>query len=398
MPAVTELIYYTYPYKTDFSASVLSVEKVPNESSQWDVILDKTCFYPEGGGQPSDIGIIDGIEVLHVFKKDGKVFHRMVLPPLSVNVQCSIDWEHRFDYMQQHTGQHIISGALFLSGYGTVSVHQGENVTTIEIDKADISSEDLLTVESLSNSIISKNIDLNSEWLTDTELEGVKLRRKPKVKGQIRIISIADFDKVACGGIHTDRTGEVGCLKYVSVEKIRGHARISWKIGKRVIKDYEEKTLIISSLTTAFSARQSEITVKVSDMISTVKEYKRLYSQMESRYTSLLVKELFNNAEIIDGTYFISEIFKNESKDFLRKIVNCLDGNDRYLICLINRMEESFQWIIANAGFDFSLSRDVLKIINARGGGKAPVWQGIADNDHSIESFFESLKAEITKV
>jgi alanyl-tRNA synthetase len=398
MPIATELIYYNNPYKTNFSASVLSIEKVTGEDSLWDVILDKTCFYPEGGGQPSDIGLIEGITVLHVFKKDGKVFHRMVLPPPSDNVECSIDWEHRFDYMQQHTGQHIISGALLLSGYSTVSVHQGENITTIEIDKANITTEELRTVESISNRIITKNLDLNSEWHADTDLEGLNLRREPKVKGQIRIVSIADFDKVACGGIHTCNTGEVECLKYISVEKIRGHARISWKIGKRVFKDYEEKTLIISSLSTTLSARPSEIPDKVGEMLSTVKEYKRKYSQLESRYTGFLVKEMFNNAEKINGVYFISGIYENESKDFLRKIVNNFDGNDKYLICLINKMADSFQWIITNAGIDFSLSKDMLKIINARGGGKAPVWQGMADNDFGIESFLQTLKTELIKV
>ena len=240
MAAGTELLYYKDPYQTDFTATVLSVEKVTGKEEKWDVILDRTCFYPEGGGQPSDFGEIDGIRVEHVYKKDGDIFHRMVAAPDIKEVYCRIDWSHRYDYMQQHTGQHIISGALYESGYETISVHQGMSITTIEVDKSDIPDEDLKLIEDLSNRVISKNIGVCSEWVNDTELEGLSLRRQSKVSGKIRIIRVGDYDQVACGGVHTKSTGEIECVKYVSVEKIRGHARIGWKIGRRVLDDYKE--------------------------------------------------------------------------------------------------------------------------------------------------------------
>ncbi len=400
MAFTTELLYYKDPYKIDFTATVLSVEKVTGKDEKWDVILDRTCFYPEGGGQPSDIGEIDGIRVDHVYKNNGEVFHRMDSEPGIKEVNCRIDWSHRFDYMQQHTGQHIISGALHSFGYETVSVHQGENLTTIEIDKPDISGEDLKLIEIFSNKIISRNIELSSEWVNDDRIKDLSLRRTPKVSGLIRIIRIDDFDQVACGGIHTRSTGEIECIKCVSVEKIRGHARIGWKIGKRVLLDYEEKNSIVSRLSNIFSARQHEILPKVEELISNFQEEKKMYNRLENRFFKYQIKDMFQDALKIGDVSFITFIFENESKDYLKNMVNIIDTDERYLICLINKRVSDFQWVIAAGGIDFpftSMRQELMKIINARGGGKTPVWQGVADNPDGIYLFFNTLRSELMK-
>lgn len=391
----TDLLYYKNPYKNNFEATVLSVEKTSGKESLWDVILDKTFFYPEGGGQPSDSGTIAGIKVVHVLKKDGEVIHRMISPPEMDKVNCLIDWEHRFDYMQQHTGQHIISGALYTLGYGTVSVHQGSSITTIEIDKPDISEEDLKTIETLSNSTISKNINIESKWVTDAQLDELSLRRKSKVSGKIRIVNIDGYDQVACGGVHTKNTGEVECVKYVSVEKIRGHARLGWKIGSRVIIDHEEKTSIITSLSSTFSAPQTEILTKVQDLLAGFQENKKLFIQLEERYINLTIKKLFQESEKIDNTFFITAIFENESRDFLRNIVNLLEKDGRFLICLINKSKSNFQWILTINGIEFPFAehkQNLLNLIDARGGGKVPVWQGIGNKEEDIDKLFDALR------
>ncbi len=391
-----KLIYYKDPYQTDFTATILSVEKVRGKEEKWDVNLDRTSFYPEGGGQPSDFGEIDGIKVDYVYKKDSEIFHRMDSEPGMKEVNCRIDWSHRYDYMQQHTGQHIISGALHASGYGTVSVHQGENLTTIEIDKPEISGEDLKLIENVSNKIISRNLDVSSEWVNDDRIKDLSLRRRPKVSGQIRIISIDDFDQVACGGIHTRSTGEIECIKYISVEKIRGHARIGWKIGRRVLLDYEEKNSILSRLSTLFSARQHEILPKVEELISNFHEEKKLYNRLESKLLKYHIKDLFQSGLKIGDVSFITSIFENESKTFLKNIVNAIDTDDRYLICLINKNSSDFQWIVAAGGIDFpfaGMRQELLRLINARGGGKPPVWQGVADNPDGLDLFFNALRS-----
>lgn len=401
MAPKTELLYYNDPYKVDFDAAVLSVEKISSGEELWDVLLDKTYFYPEGGGQPSDSGRISGIEVVSVIKKGGEVFHRTISPPDIGMVNCRIDWEHRFDYMQQHTGQHILSGALYKYGYGTVSVHQGETVTTIEIDKSDISEEDLQKVETLSNNIISQNIKLNSTWVSDSQLDKLSLRRKSKVSGEIRIISIGDFDQVACGGVHTGTTGEVQCVKHLSVEKIRGHARISWKIGKRVLLDYGKASSIISELSAKFSAKQSEIVPKINDMLDNFQESKRHYKHLEEKFINLHVKELFRRAGQINDVFFLTDIFENESKEFLRNYVSSIIIDKKYLICLINKTDSNFQWILAAGGNDFPFvenRKDLLSLIDARGGGKAPVWQGVGENPDGLESFFTALMDILVKV
>ena len=401
MAIKTELLYYNDPYKVNFDATVLSVKKVTSGGEFWDVVLDKTCFYPEGGGQPSDSGTIAGIKVVSVLKKDGEVFHKTVSPPDFGNVNCQIDWAHRFDFMQQHTGQHILSGALYKYGYETVSVHQGESVTTIEIDKIDIKEEDLQNVETLSNNIISKNIKLDSKWVSDAQVAELSLRRKSKVSGEIRIISIGDFDKVACGGVHTGTTGEVQCVKYLSVEKIRGHARISWKIGSRVLQNYGDMASILSTLSTQFSAKQSELLVKVNDVLNSLQENKRLYTQLEERFIRYRVKDLFNKTGKINNITFFTDIFENESKNLLRNFVSSIRTENKFLICLINKNDSNFQWILASGGIEFPFSRNrqhLLSLIDARGGGNAPVWQGVADNTDGIDSFFNALENILTEI
>ncbi len=400
MKSRTELLFYSDAYQYEFTAVVLESKPVSGEESRWDIVLDRTCFYPEGGGQPADKGTIDGIEVEHVFKKDGEVYHRMCGQPGTDKLQCRIDWKHRYDYMQQHTGQHVISGALYASGYETVSVHQGESITTIEVDKSNISPEDLKLIENLSNNIISRNIEVSSEWVNDEELKDLSLRRKSGVSGQIRIIRIKDFDQVACGGVHTMSTGEIECVKYISVEKIRGHVRIGWKIGRRVLKDYEEKTAIVSGLSVLFSARQHEIMPKIEELISNLQEEKKLYNRLESRFLKYQIKNMFQDAEKIGDVSFVTAKFENESKDFLINMINIIDTDDRYLICLINKKVSNFQWVVAAGGIDFpftSMRQELLKIINARGGGKPPVWQGVADNPDGLDSFFDGLRSGLMK-
>ncbi len=399
MAEKTDLLYYEEPYQIDFTANVLSAHSL--KDNKWGIILDRTCFYPEGGGQPSDIGEIDGINVDYVYKKGGEIFHRMDSKPGTKEVNCRIDWSHRFDYMQQHTGQHIISGALHSLGYETVSVHQGETITTIEVDKSEIFEEDLKLIEDLSNTIIAGNIVVSSEWVNDEDIKDLLLRRKPKVSGKIRIISINDFDQVACGGIHIKSTGEIECIKYVSVEKIRGHARIGWKIGKRVLQDYEEKNSIISGLSTLFSARQHEILPKIEGLVRNLQEEKKQYNRLESKLLNYQIKDLFQGARIIGDVSFITSIFENESKAFLKNIVNAIDTDDKYLICLINKNSSDFQWIVAVGGIDFpftGMHQDILKLINARGGGKTPVWQGVADNPDGIDLFFDALRTALLKI
>src|SRR6056297_691685 len=204
---MSELLCYESPYESSFTATVTEVEPAGKE---WAVQLDRTLFYPEGGGQPSDIGWINDIPVRHVVKQNGELWHYLDRAPSEVKVQGKIDWDHRYDYMQQHTGQHILSAVMYRDfGYNTVAIHQGEETTTIEIDTDDIEEKTISAIEKKAMDIVSQNLPMDTNWVKDDEIDKYDLRRDPKVSGDIRLVAIEGYDTVACGGVHTATTGEV---------------------------------------------------------------------------------------------------------------------------------------------------------------------------------------------
>lgn len=389
----TRLLYYSDQYMKEFDAEVLSVSR---SGDNWDVVLDRTCFYPEGGGQKGDRGFIGKGDVVDLYKKEGIVHHIVSEKPENGSrVDCSIDWKRRFDYMQQHTGQHVISGVLYKFGYGTVSVHQGEKYTTIETDASMIDTSDLEAVEEEVNKIISMNINVKDYTVSDREIPALKLRRAPKVSGRIRIVEIEGYDKVACGGVHTSSTGEVMFAKILFTEKIRSHVRIAWVLGDRVLPDYRKKMSVIQSLSEVFSAKEDEL---VSFAINLLNENRTLKKELETLKQDAARRDmdhLFSEAERINGIPVVIKQFKNMDKGYLKLLLSALPEEERYAVCLVNVQQGGLQWVIAVTaeGFDFNRSReDLLPPIRGKGGGKPPVYQGVGEDPGGIELLFSKFK------
>ena len=389
----TELLYYKDQYMKNFSAEVLSA--LP-KGDTWDVVLDRTCFYPEGGGQPGDRGFIGEAEVVDVVKRDGIVHHITASRPESgKKVSCSIDWERRFEYMQQHTGQHIISGILYKFGYGTVSVHQGKRYTAIETDAAEIGKEDLERIEEEVNSVIAVNVKVRDYQVSENEIPGLNLRRAPKVSGQIRIVEIEGFDKVACGGVHTASTGEVLFAKILFTEKIRSHVRIAWVLGNRVLPDYRKKMAAVQSLSEVFSAKEDTLVSFAKKLIDENKTLKKELENMRLDSARKDLNLLLSEAERIDGIPVVTKRFENMEGGYLKLLLSVLPGDKKYAVCLVNEQQSRLQWVLSVTaeGFDFNSSREELMVhIRGKGGGKAPFYQGVGENPEGIEDFFASFR------
>ncbi len=342
----TRLLYYKDQYKKEFSAEVVRVDK---EKEGWSIVLDQTCFYPEGGGQPADRGQIDGIDVYDVRKKDGIVYHFTASKPErdSGSVSCSIDWQHRFDYMQQHTGQHIISGVLHEEGIGTVSVHQGEQYTSIETDQPAISDEDLDRIEEEVNLVISKNAAVRDYQVTDKEIPSLHLRRPPKVTGSIRIVELEGYDRAACGGVHTAATGEVVFAKILFTEKIRGHIRIAWILGSRVFRDYRQKQRITQRLSDLFSAPAEGIVPSAEKLLEENRQLKKRIEELLTGSAEKEVSILFSGADKIGGISVITKEYMVDDKTYLKKLLSVLPRDGLYAVCLVNKYRDSLQWALA---------------------------------------------------
>lgn len=227
---MTERMYYDHAYLTQFDAQVIGCRP---HGENYDVLLDRSAFYPTSGGQPFDTGRLGDAEVIDVNVIDGEVWHT-VTAPLTVGetVHGSIDWARRFDHMQQHAGDHMIAGALHrLMGGVTIGLHVGDEISTIDVAMPEgvtrISDEDIRRIELDVNEHIQRDVPIRCWFPDEEELKSLPLRKKPTVSEHVRIVAIGDDEMVACGGTHPSTAGQIGLVKIVSVAPARGKMRVA---------------------------------------------------------------------------------------------------------------------------------------------------------------------------
>jgi alanyl-tRNA synthetase len=248
----SERLYYDDSYTTRFAGRVASAESFQGRPA---VELEATYFYPESGGQEADRGRIGGARVVDVqAADDGRVWHVLGEHPSDDaasaeqlralgDVEAEVDWTRRFDHMQQHTGQHILSAALERElNAATISSHLGEERSTIEADVRDLDWKTIDRIESTTNAIVWADRPIVRHWVDDEGVKRFALRKPPKFTGRIRIVEIPDWDVSACGGTHTLRTGEVGVVKIVRWERVRNNVRLEFLCGRRALRDYAWRT------------------------------------------------------------------------------------------------------------------------------------------------------------
>jgi len=394
---MTELLYYADPLLREFTTTIASIDP-----DRLVVTLAATAFYPEGGGQPADLGTVADTPVVDVQKsQNGAILHRLESPlPATIKpgdtVHGQVDWPHRHEYMQQHTGQHVLSGALMRAANApTVSVHQGSDVTTIEVDRERLSDADLQAVDDLANSIIAENRAIRTRWIDDSELSTVSLRRPTDRTGRIRLVEIEDFDLVACGGVHLPRTGLLNLVQLVSVERIRGRLRLGYKIGDRALADYREKHRAITAVADLFSARPDQAPERVAATIDELKEKNGVLRRRAERIATMIL------ATIPESDEPETLLLKQEDQEVFRAIAEgATDDSSRRLV-LGNVGSERIDWaIIIGSDHDFpaeALRRELLTPFGAKGGGKPPLWRGVL-SDTAATKAKEFLSAAVSVI
>lgn len=376
---MTEKLYYRDIDKSEFEAEIVEAVK---EKKAWRVILDKTYFFPEGGGQPADRGWINGIAVIDVQKQEDIIYHYLTGNPGSGLVGGKIHLDWRRDCMQQHTGQHIISGALWNVGkYKTLSVHMGIDHTTIEIAAPEIPEQDLIAVEKLANRVINRDMPLSFIKTNHKELDKFPLRKPTNRQGEIRLVKIGDFDCVACGGLHFGSTREVELVKATGIEKIRGNVRITWKIGRRAFEDYRQKDKIISALKPVLSTGEDMFVRKTEELKEEILSAKRKYNSIENRLAGTIARNLSEDPRNrLGACRVISQTWQEEDDSLIKKIVKNLLKGEKTLVCFVNILPGRLQWTIGSSEditFPFAgIKNELLTIIDGKGGGRPPLWQG----------------------
>jgi alanyl-tRNA synthetase len=259
MPAETIRKFESDAFQEEFDAVVVEINALPQGQG---VVLDGTCFYPESGGQPADRGTLNGRTVLDVQEKDGVIVHIAEASEFKVGdkVRGVLDWDRRFNHMQQHSGQHLLSQAFVrVLGADTVSFHLGSEESTIDITLAELTDRAGSDVDKEANRIVFENRPLRITVLSAADLDSIPLRKKPDLSGDVRLIEIADYDWSLCCGTHVRATGEIGLIKILQWEKYKAGTRVHFAAGGRSLRDYQAKSCLVKSLCRLLTAGEAEI-------------------------------------------------------------------------------------------------------------------------------------------
>jgi alanyl-tRNA synthetase len=387
--------YYLYPHQFEFSADIITVEKV---TDQFKVELSDTWFFPQGGGQPADRGWINEIAVEDVREINGRIFHFLKSDPGQGTIHGRIDPHWRHDYQQQHSGQHIVSAVMNkIAGRQTVSVHFGEAYATIETDCDTISPSEIEQIEKSANRIVCDNIPFTCEITHSDLVHHYPLRRPCLVEGEIRLVMIRDFDCAVCCGLHVDKTGDVGLIKIIDTEKIRNHVRLILKIGQRAYEDYQLKNSLISQLRCRLSCQDGELIDRIDHIYQEMDELKSMHGFCQDRLVDSRCDHLINTSISIENSVIrlIVARMNNEDAALVKKMAKKLLEFPDVVFCLLNQMAGTVNWLIGHAE-NLSLSfleirNQLLPLIQGRGGGSPPFYQGIGNDPSKIESFLEGF-------
>jgi alanyl-tRNA synthetase len=256
---VTERLYLLDPYRTEFEADVIERRETGEGPA---VVLARTCFYPESGGQPYDLGELDGIEVRRVIEtEDGAILHFVERLPESDRVHGRIDWPRRRDHMQQHSGQHILSAAFVKeASASTLSFHLGAAASTIDLDKTPLSLDEMVRAEAAANEAVRRALPIETRFVDPAASEELELRRAPPAEAEaLRIVEVKGFDQQACCGTHPRTTAEVGPIVVRGFEKLKGGTRVEFLCGDRALADYRTSVGRLRSLASVLSSSEAEL-------------------------------------------------------------------------------------------------------------------------------------------
>ncbi len=330
LPLMTHRLYYDDAYLCHFSARV-------QEQLRWEgqpaVVLDRTAFYPTGGGQPHDTGWLGGVAVVDVIEResDGAVVHILAKPltaePLAAlgEVDGEVDWGRRFDLMQQHTGQHLLSAAFVEQlEANTVGFHLSAEYATIDLDRAPLSAEALAGVEQRTNEVVFQSRPVVAQLVSDEEVPHLTLRKPLAHRGPVRIVEAQDFDCSACGGTHVRTTGEVGLVKIVRSERRGGETRVEFLCGWRALADYGAKNQLVMDLARDFTVGHWELAELVHRLADEVREVRRELRATRDALLDAEAAALWYEAATVAGVRVVRGDLPGRAPDDLKHLAQRL--------------------------------------------------------------------------
>ncbi len=375
---MTDRLYFSDSYLTEFEARVLQGEQAGNF---FEVRLDRTAFYPTSGGQPHDLGFIEGFPVVDVVDgPDGTIIHRLQHRLPLTGAQCRVDWPRRFDHMQQHTGQHILSQAFIrVASLATIGFHLSAEYATIDLEAAEVGRATLRSVEDLANSIVYQNRSVTPQLVSPDEAAGLNFRKPSQRKGILRVVTIEDFDVSACGGTHVRQTGEIGGIFIHRVERVNRRTRVEFICGERSLHSYRHRSGDLDRIARGLSVAPRDAPDRVEKQTLEMKTIRKRLKAKNEWLAELLAQDLFDQAPSREGIRIVKHQFEGEERGFLTLLAQRLLACGPCWVLLGNGGEQA-QLLLARSE---SLSGDLRpvmtecsRMISGRGGGAPALVQG----------------------
>ncbi|MEE1073155.1 MAG: alanine--tRNA ligase-related protein [Cellulosilyticum sp.] len=380
---MTKKLYYKDAYMTKFTGKVLSCEEGKKGIA---VVLDQTAFYPEGGGQPADMGILGNAKVSYVFIKDEVIYH-VVDKALEVGkeVEGVIDFERRFDFMQQHSGEHILSGLINAKyGYNNVGFHLSIDYTTCDFD-GELTKEQIQEIEILANESIYQNLAIDCTIYNDQEIKEKPYRSKLDLVGDVRLVTVPNYDTCACCGTHVKMTGEIGMIKCTNVERHRGGTRVTVLCGKRALQEAQQKQTIMAEVSQMLSAKPEVITSNLAKLQQELAEMKQRVASLTNELFEYKVEEYLKTEE---PAIYVYE--KDLAGDALRRLCLMLVEKTDKKVLVLTGEEGNLKYALGAKSMDVRpLNKCLTSEFNGKGGGKSELCQGsLVGNEAEIRSFY----------
>ncbi|MGE7603684.1 alanyl-tRNA editing protein [Peribacillus sp. NPDC097675] len=382
---MTKKLYYVSSKVSKWEAKILEIFE---EEGFYYILLDETAFYPEGGGQPRDTGTIDGIPILDIsLNENGDILHKLKCKPISLFVHCVLDWERRFDHMQQHSGQHLLSAVcqeLFQAR--TVSFHLGQDFVYIDISTPSWTDEQTFETEQLVNQYIYENRKLHTYFVTSDQLQTLPVVKMPTVTEDIRIVEIEGIEYNPCGGTHVEQTGEIGIIKIIKTEKQKDCTRLYFKCGSRALHDFTNSLNILSKLSSKFNTGRVDILNRVEKLENDHDKLTLAYEKLKLKHLEFLAESLLTHNK--DGV--IHHVFADQTLKELQLLSSTIHQKEKSPVLFVSVKEQKV--LLAHDGSLLIHCGDFFKrwlpSYNGKGGGKAKSAQAGFTSQADLMDFY----------
>ncbi|PEG15736.1 alanyl-tRNA editing protein [Bacillus toyonensis] len=396
-------LYYIDAYTKDFTTKIIK-QDYDKEDNLY-VVLNETAFYPTGGGQPYDTGTLNGTLVTNVEEVNGEIRHFIAEQLETAEVEGKINWERRFDHMQQHAAQHILSAAFWDHfNIPTIGFHLGKETVTIDLETENLPAETIEKAVQIANNIVFENHPIRIQWMNLEEAKTLPLRKEPTLTENIRVVIIENFDYNGCGGTHPRHTGEVGLIQVLNWERNKGGIRLTFIAGWRTLKLMGQQQQIMKDVSKQLNSSETDIPAKVAQLLISQKENEKAIQTMNEKLLFAEANELLQQPAEIHAGFLISKVFTNRSMQEVAKLsAIIIEQQEHAITYFVIENDDKLQCILAcgkTVTLDMNaLLKDALPAIEGKGGGNKKSARGggkaIMSGDEFLHQLISSLQSAV---